>query len=378
MKRNILLNPGPATTTDTVKIAQVVPDICPRESEFVELMSGIRIDLLKVVNANHEKYTTVLIGGSGTAAMESTIASVVNNDITLLILINGVYGDRIKMIAETYSLSFKTIDYEYGEPIDFDEVKKFIYENPDIGYLAMVHHETTTGILNSIESFSRLGEEFGLTLILDAISSYAGLSIDLEKTPVDYLISTSNKCIQGMAGVAFVVCNENKLKTLKDLTKSCYYLNLYDTYYMAKKSEQMRFTPPVQVLYALRAAIDELFIEGLNNRYQRYRENMQLFRTRLKDLGFKFLLNYKDESNILLTIHEPINERFNYEEMHDYLYSNGITIYPGRLTNKKTFRLAIIGDLYKNDIEKTIICIEQYLMNKKLIGNLYNRGGIND
>jgi len=364
IKRNILLNPGPATTTDKVKMAQVVPDICPREDEFVQIMSGIRKDLLKVVNGNNKEYSTVLISGSGTAAMESSIASVVNKEKTLLILINGAYGDRMQDIAKAYSLPFKTIEYNYGESINFDEVKIFINNNSDIGYLAMVHHETTTGILNSITSFSKLGKKFNLTLILDAISSYAGLQIDLKKTPIDYLISTSNKCLQGMAGLAFVICNQQKLSSLKNVPKRSYYLDLYDSYQMAKKSNQMRFTPPVQVIYALRTAIDEFFVEGMKNRYKRYQSNMQLLRTRLNDLGFEFLLNAKDESNILLSIQEPTDMQFSFQEMHDFLYSNGITIYPGKILNKKTFRLAIIGDLHKSDIEKTILLIEKYLQKK--------------
>ena len=376
IKRNILLNPGPATTTDKVKMAQVVPDICPREDEFVQIMSGIRKDLLKVVNGNNKEYSTVLISGSGTAAMESSIASVVNKEKTLLILINGAYGDRMQDIAKAYSLPFKTIEYNYGESINFDEVKIFINNNSDIGYLAMVHHETTTGILNSITSFSKLGKKFNLTLILDAISSYAGLQIDLKKTPIDYLISTSNKCLQGMAGLAFVICNQQKLSSLKNVPKRSYYLDLYDSYQMAKKSNQMRFTPPVQVIYALRTAIDEFFVEGMKNRYKRYQSNMQLLRTRLNDLGFEFLLNAKDESNILLSIQEPTDMQFSFQEMHDFLYSNGITIYPGKILNKKTFRLAIIGDLHKSDIEKTILLIEKYLQKKKLINNLYTRSSI--
>ncbi|MDP7465742.1 MAG: 2-aminoethylphosphonate--pyruvate aminotransferase, partial [Candidatus Marinimicrobia bacterium] len=146
IERKILLNPGPATTTDTVKMAQVIPDICPREKEFGELMAEIRKDLLKIVNANQEKYSTVLFGGSGTAVMESVVSSVTSKEKTLLILINGAYGDRMKKIAETYSIPYRILEYEWGKTINFSKVESYLKSNLDVGYIAMVHHETTTGI----------------------------------------------------------------------------------------------------------------------------------------------------------------------------------------------------------------------------------------
>ena len=199
IQRKVLLNPGPATTTDTVKMAQIVPDICPREKEFSDLMMGIMNDLLKITNGHKGEYKTVLFGGSGTAAMESVISSVIPKNKTLLILINGAYGVRMQKISETYLIPHKILEYDWGTRIDFNEVDTYLKSNSDIGYIAMVHHETTTGILNSIENFSILGKKFGHTLILDAISSYAGVPIDLIDTPIDFLMSTSNKCIQGMA-----------------------------------------------------------------------------------------------------------------------------------------------------------------------------------
>ena len=208
--RKILFNPGPATTTEAVKLAQLVPDICPREKEFQGTLKGIREDLLKVINADSEEYVSVLFGGSGTAAMESTISSVVGEKEYLMIIINGAYGKRMKQIAELHSINTICIEYEWGEPINFLEVEEIIKRQKSIKHIAMVHHETTTGILNSLEQFSKIGRKYNKTLILDAISSYAGLNIEINKTPVDYLMSTSNKCIQGMPGVGFIICNKKK------------------------------------------------------------------------------------------------------------------------------------------------------------------------
>lgn len=354
IKRKILLNPGPATTTDTVKMAQVVSDICPREEEFTNLMSGIKNDLLKIVNADQEKYSTVLFGGSGTAVMESVISSVIGKEKKLLIIINGAYGDRMRKIAKTYLIPFKVIEYEWGNPINFDEVDGYLKSNSEIGYIAMVHHETSTGILNSIKIFSEFGEKYGHTLILDAISSYAGISIDVKKTPIEFIMSTSNKCIQGMAGLGFVICKNSELKQIRDIPNRSFYLSLYDQYNYMEKTGQMRFTPPVQTMYALRQAIDEYFDEGSLNRYNRYTENWKTLREGLQKLGFNLLLDPENESHILLTVVEPKNPEYNFNKIHNQLYDKGFTIYPGKLGREKTFRLANMGAINSRDIDQFI------------------------
>ena len=336
--RKLLFNPGPATTTDSVKISQVVPDICPRENEFKDVTASIRKDLLKVVHTNESNSLAVLIGGSGTAAMEATIGSVLNDKSSLLIIINGAYGKRMNDIAKVYSIKSVCLEYKWGEKINFNDVENILINNKSITHIAMVHHETTTGILNSIQKFSLLGKKYNKKLILDAISSYAGMEIDLNETPIDYLMSTSNKCLQGMAGIGFVICNKKAIKQLNSYVPKSYYLNLYDEYICNKNTGESRFTPPVQVLYALRCAIDEFFEEGLDNRYLRYKDNMIIMRKGLLKLGFKFLLGEKDESMILLTLIEPTNPKFNFQEMHDFLYTNGITIYPGKISHDNTFR----------------------------------------
>jgi 2-aminoethylphosphonate-pyruvate transaminase len=364
IERKILLNPGPATTTDTVKMAQVVPDICPREEEFSELMAGIRNDLLKIVKTDNEKYKAVLFGGSGTVAMESVISSVISKEGTLLILINGAYGDRIRKIAETYSIKHISLEYEWGRSINFRKVDSFLKSNLDIGYIAMVHHETTTGILNSIESFSELSEKYGQTLILDAISSYAGIPIDMNTTPIDYLISTSNKCIQGMPGLAYSICKKSGIKHIKGIPKRSFYLSLYDQYDYMEKTGQMRFTPPVQVIYALRQAIDEYFEEGDIKRYERYTSCWSLLRKGLMDLGFEMFLKPEDESHILTTIIEPDHPNYDYNKMHDLLYEKGFTIYPGKIGSQRTFRLANMGAINTDDIQ--IFLIELSNLMKKM------------
>jgi len=313
-------------------------------------MSEVRDGLLEIIKANPKNYDAILFGGSGTAVMEATICSVIPNDRSLLIIINGAYGERMKEIAETYSISYDVIEYDWGRPIDFKEVYNYLEVNQNIEFVAMVHHETTTGILNSIKNFSMIKSLYGKTLILDAISSFAGIPIDINETPVDFLMSTSNKCIHGMPGLAFVLCEHSQLEKTKYLSRRSFYLSLYDQYKSMNYSGEMRFTPPVQVIYALKQAINEYFVEGGLNRYNRFKANAELLRDGLKMLGFKLLLDSKDESNILVTVLEPNHSKFDFDTMHDLLYEKGITIYPGKIKQTNSFRLSNIGDLSIKDI----------------------------
>jgi 2-aminoethylphosphonate-pyruvate transaminase len=361
IERKVLLNPGPATTSDTVKYAQIVPDICPREQEFGEVLTSLRRDLLKVINASEKLYTTVLFGGSGTAVMEAIISSVMNPDNTLLILVNGVYGQRMCEIADTYNLSYETLKMEWGKPLDFKEAARII-KDKNIDHVAMVHHETTTGILNPLQNFMEFKNESGCTLILDAISSYAGIYIDLNETPIDYLMSTSNKCLQGMPGVAFAICHKESLRALENVKSRSYYLDLYKQYRNLEDKKQTRFTPPVQTIYAMRTALAELVTEGLNNRISRYENNWLTLKKGLERIGFKFLLDSIDESKILLTIIEPTDSNFSFTKLHDLLFLEGFTIYPGKVLDEKTFRLSILGDLTHEDIDNFIKQMENTLV----------------
>tara|TARA_B100001250_G_C19813324_1_gene796898 strand:- start:1874 stop:3010 length:1137 start_codon:yes stop_codon:yes gene_type:complete len=372
-KKNILLNPGPCNTSKRVKNAQIVPDICPREEKFTKVIKKVRRDLLKVLNTDKNMYSTILFGGSGTAAVESVISSVIIKNEKLLVLVNGSYGERIFKIAKTHMKLVDKISFKLTKPINFQDVEKYLQLNKDISYIAMVHHETTTGILNSIDKFSKISQKYNLTSIIDSISSFAGIPIDFKKTPIDYLISTSNKCIQGMAGIAFVICKESKIKILNNKSNFSYYLNLYNQYEYLERKGEMQFTPPVQTIYALKEAIQEYLEEGIKQRYDRYTLNWETLRKGLKKLGFKFLLNKKDESHILLSVLKPNNKNFSYNILHDLLFEQGITIYPGKLAIKNTFRIANMGIIDKNDIIAFISSLKVVLKKMKIKKIYYDR-----
>lgn len=347
IKRKILLTPGPATTTEGVKYSQVVPDICPREKEFGELIQWIRRELTCIVGDN-EDYATVLFGGSGTAAIESMICSSLSDNDKLLVISNGAYGKRICRIAEAYGLAFFEFKSSPKAMIDLDKLEQVLVEK-EINHLAVVHHETTTGLLNDVASIGAICRKLNISFLLDAISSFASIPINMKEMHISFLAASSNKNLQGMPGVSFVIANKKSLDSLANKKTRCFYLNLYDQYQFLKKNKQFRFTPPVQTIYALKQALIEFKKEGLPNRYLRYAKSWEVLVDSLKELGLKMLLEEDIQSKLIVSVVEP--ESFEFEDFHDFLYEKGITVYPGKLTEEKTFRIGTIGDIDHRDMK---------------------------
>lgn len=389
VKRNILLNPGPATTTDTVKYAQVVPDICPREKEFGKVMEFISRELTNFVGSN-EKYTTVLFGGSGTAAVEAVISSVIDDDI-LLIINNGAYGQRICEMAEVYDLNYIEFKASPVNGIDYIKLEEFISlsngeeqnleenlrkfgcligkynisgdkKRKRIGYAAVIHHETTTGILNDIRRIGNICGRNNVDLIVDAMSSFAGIPIDMKQMNIKYLASSSNKCIQGMAGVSFIISDREALESTKKIKPRNLYLNLYKQYEYFQNNYQMRFTPPVQVLYALKKAIEEAKEETIEKRNKRYVECCEILWTCLDGIGLRRLVPKEKSSMLLTSIIEPQINGYSFISLHDFLYERGFTIYPGKISSDDTFRIANIGDIYPEDMREFTQLLEEYFL----------------
>lgn len=362
LKRNVLLNPGPATTTDSVKYAQVVPDICPREREFGNLMEEIRRKLVRVVNGG-DAYTAILFAASGTGVVEACMSSVLPEGKKILIVNNGAYGERMIEIAERFYPKNRIIAYTipYGHYPDVQAVKEIMAKHDDIDVLSAVHHETTTGMLNPVKELNRLAHENGIDTFFDTISSYAGTTIDLQENDYDYIVSSGNKCIQGMAGISFVICKKEKLAKTRDYPKRNYYFNLWQQYDFLETRRQMRFTPPVQTAYALNQALDEFFQETGERRYRRYTESWETLIEGLKRLGFRMLIPVEQQSHLLTAVVEPEDPNYDFEQMHDFLLDRGFTIYPGKISKKNTFRIANIGAIDKTDIEDFLTVLEDYI-----------------
>ena len=359
LKRKILLNPGPGTTTDSVKAAMYVEDICPREKEFCQVLADIQSDLVRIVHGPNE-YVCALFAASGTGGLEAAITSAVPEEKALLVVENGAYGTRMTKIAERFSIPVVRYALPFGDYPDIERIEDLLRSNNHISHLAIVHHETTTGMLNPVKDVCQLARKYGVEIIVDCMSSYAGIPIDLRDWNADYLVSSSNKCIQGIPGLVFVIFRIDHLERLKQTSRS-FYFNIYEQHVGCQSSGQMQFTPPVQVVYALRQAIKEYFAETEQGRWERYRNNFDRLYTGLSELGFEFLLPPEQESKILLAIKEPPDPSYQFEAMHDYLYERGFTIYPGKGAKEATFRLSILGDLHIQDIDDFLKCLADYL-----------------
>ncbi|WP_338066815.1 2-aminoethylphosphonate aminotransferase [Evansella clarkii] len=360
VKRKILLNPGPATTTDSVKLAQIVPDICPREEEFGEVMKDVTERITKFAG-DPEQYTTVLFGGSGTAAVEAIISSAVGIG-GIFIINNGAYGNRMCEIAETYGLKMTEFKSPSDQPVNIEKLEEELdRRNGKITHLAVVHCETSTGLLNDIKLIGQVCRQRGIKLIVDAMSSFGAVPVNMKEMNISFLAASSNKNLQGMAGAAFVIAENTELEDLNYIKPRSYYLSLFDQYSFFKKYGQMRFTPPVQTIYALEQAVTELEDEGISNRYKRYSGMWQKLVLGLKEMGLTHQVKKENHSRIVTSIMEPDCPAYSFPEMHDFFKEKDITVYPGKTGEENTFRIANIGDLHERDIDEFLFLLKSYL-----------------
>lgn len=347
--RRILLTPGPATTTDAVKFAQVVPDICPRETEFADLMRGIVEDLPRLIDAPADA-RAILLCGSGTAAVEAMIGSLTGGN-GLLVINNGAYGERILQIARILGLPTVEFDSNPTAAIDLDDLEAALADRPSgMGHLAIVHHETTTGLLNDLAAVGALCRRHGVQLLVDAMSSFAAVPIDMAAANIAGLAASANKNLQGMAGASFVIARAEALATARQHPPRSLYFDLAAEEAYFSSHGQMRFTAPVQALYALRQALDETLAETVAVRRQRYDESWTILIDGLDARGFIPLVPRELQSHLITAVDAGNIRGFEFDQLHDYLFARGITIYPGKLPGRETFRIANIGAIDRSDI----------------------------
>ncbi len=361
--RKILLNPGPCTTTDRVKRALVVPDLCPRERDMGTVLDAVRRKLLRVANAD-TTHTAVLLAGSGSAAMEACLGSVVGPADRVLIVENGAYGRRAAEIAETLGLPHRTLAFAWGDHPRPEGVEAALDATPAVTHCFVVHHETTTGMLNPLAAIVGACRRRGVTTIVDAMSSFGGVPLDLCETPAEFVISCANKCLQGFPGLSFVLARRDALARTATLPRRSVYLNLYDNWRVQEEAQQYRFTPPVQVLFAFDAALDELFEEGADARHARYAACHSTLLAGMQALGFRCLVPVEWQSKLLTAFHGLDHPAWSFEDMHDYLYERGVTVYPGKLSSSGGFRIANIGDLRPADIELVLSHLREFLVSR--------------
>ena len=363
IKRNVLLNPGPATTTDSVKLAQVVPDICPREKEFAGLMKGLRSDLLKVAHAPEDQYTTVLFCGSGTINLDICINSLVPADKKILVVNNGAYNARAVEICRMYHLPLIDLKSSIFEQPDLNAVERTLQENPDVAVVYCCHHETGTGVLNPIREIGALAHKYGAIFITDTTSSLGMIPVDVVKDNIDFCMASAQKGLMAMAGLSFIIGKTDIIKASKNYPTRSYYCNLYMQYEYFEKTGEMHFTPPVQTVYATIQALKEYFQVGEEAKFARHRRVYEAIRKGVTDMGFETVIDPKIESGLVVSVKYPDNPNWDFEKIHDYCYERGFTIYPGKISTTKTFRLCSLGNIDVKDIEDFFGVLDQALKN---------------
>lgn len=352
IKRNILLNPGPATTTDSVKYAQVVPDICPREKEFGSMMKKMREDLVSIVHGDQNKYTAVLFCGSGTINIDVCINSLLPEGKKVLIINNGAYSQRAAEVCEFYGLPFINLKFPVDEQPDLNAVEEALKADPDIALVHTTHNETGTGLLNPIREIGALVHKYGAVFTVDTTSTYAMRPIDIERDNIDFCMASAQKGLMAMTGLSFVVGNTEIIKKSKDYPRRSYYCNLFLQYDFFEKTGEMHFTPPVQTIYATRQALDEYFAEGEENKWARHTRVFEAIHKGIEELGFKDIIKRELQAGLVVSVKYPDDPNWDFEKVHDYCYERGFTIYPGKISDTKTFRLCALGAIDEDDIRE--------------------------
>lgn len=359
-----LLTPGPLTTTTTVK-QQMMDDHCTWDEDYKKITRAIREKLLELAHVSEPEYTTVLMQGSGTFGVESVLTSVIGKDDVLLICANGAYGKRMGDIAKHAGISYIMYDEPYDQMPSAEKVAKLLEENPQVTHVSMVHSETTSGILNDIASVAKVVKAAGKTMIVDAMSSFGGVDIPVGEWGIDFIISSANKCIQGVPGFSFIICRTDKLMESKGKARSLS-LDLYDQWETMHKDGKWRFTSPTHVVLAFWQALKELDAEGgIPARHARYKNNKDYLVKHMGEMGFKPFIEGEARGPIITTFYYPENTHYDFGEMYQYIKDRGYAIYPGKLTDAETFRIGHIGEIYEEDMEKLCEIFRSYVEEKK-------------
>ena len=366
IKRNVLLNPGPSTTTDTVKYAQVVPDICPREQEFAGLMKGLREDLLGTVHAAPDDYTAVLFCGSGTINIDICINSLVPEGGKVLVINNGAYSTRAVEICEYYGLSHIDLKFPVDELPDLALVEETLKNNPDIKLVHTTHNETGTGILNPIREIGALAHRYGAIFTVDTTSTLAMRPINVYEDNIDFCMASAQKGLMAMTGLSFIIGRKNIIEESKNYPKRSYYCNLYLQYEYFEKTGEMHFTPPVQTIYATIQALKEYYEEGEKAKWARHTRVFNAIHDGLDELGFKDVIKREWQSGLVVSVIYPDDPNWNFEKVHDYCYEKGFTIYPGKISTTNTFRLCALGAIDEQDIKDFFVVLREALQNNNI------------
>jgi 2-aminoethylphosphonate-pyruvate transaminase len=356
----VLLNPGPVNVSDRVRRALARPDICHRESEFADLLHRIQQKLLQAfVPGAESEYTAVVLSGSGTAAVEAAVMSCLPHGKRLMVINNGVYGERISNMIGLHRLGASELKLDWSARLDPERLRLALRQHPEVHAVAMVHHETTTGLINNVKELADVADSQNRVFVLDSVSGLAGEPLDIAGSHIYMVAGTAGKCIQGFPGASFVLVRKGFLERMRRYPKRSWYLHL--THYVDDQGNgTVPFTPAVQVYYAFEEALDELLEEGVANRIHRYKKVSTMIREKLRALGIKPMLAPEFQSNTITCFHMPAG--LSYQTLHDRLKEQGYVIYAGQgPLEGKTFRIANMGVLTVDNVQGFLRAFEQTL-----------------
>ena len=353
------MTPGPLTTTETVKSA-MMSDWCTWDKDYNEgIVEVIRRELVGLATSRPEEYTAVLMQGSGTFCVEATLGSVVRPDDHLLVAANGAYGKRMGTIAEYYKLNCHVMRFEETEAVDPKVIDEYLTAHPEVTHVSVVHCETTTGVLNPLAKIATVVKRHGKVLIVDAMSSFGGVPVDMAALGIDFMISSANKCIQGVPGFGFIIARRSLLEQCKGVARSLS-LDIYDQWETMEKGHgKWRFTSPTHVVRAFMQALTELKEEGgIAARYARYRENHRTLVEGMRSLGYRTLLPDEWQSPVITSFYYPTAD-FDFNTFYQKLKAKGFVIYPGKISQADTFRIGNIGDVHPDDFRRLVDTIRE-------------------
>ena len=349
----LLLTPGPLSTSKSVK-AVMLRDWCTWDDDYNAIVQQIRRRLVELATPQ-DGFTAVLMQGSGTFSVESVLTSAVAKDRKLLVLANGAYGERMERIATQAGIHVEVQNSGELSPPDLTRLEQSLARDSRISHVAVVHCETTTGMLNPVEEIGRIVKSTGRTYIVDAMSSFGGIPMDIAELGADFLVSSANKCIQGVPGFGFVIARRTEMENCRGRARSLS-LDLYDQWRtMEEQQGKWRFTSPTHTVRAFSQALCELDGEGgIEARYQRYKKNHATLVYGMQLLGFKCLLDEKYLSPIITAFYSPQAPGYSFAEFYARIKAQGFVIYPGKVTEHETFRIGNIGEVNPPDIERLL------------------------
>ncbi|MDL9947215.1 aminotransferase class V-fold PLP-dependent enzyme [Gordonia sp. ABSL11-1] len=343
----VLLNPGPVNVHDDVRAAIAAPDSCHREPEAAALIDRVRAKATTVAGGD-DSFTSVVLAGSGTAALEAVFSSVVPANGRILILDNGHYADRITRIVDLHRIPYQRLEFGWTHAIDLAEVDRVLADDPSLTHVALVHHETSTGQLNPLREVGEIVARHRRSLAVDAISSLGSEKVDVYADHIDWLVSTANKNLEALPGSSIVTARHSSFTALADVAPHTFYLDLHAHYRAQEHEHAPLFTPALQVLASLDAALDRTLDEGVQARGKRYAALAQRIREGLRERGATFLLDPEHQANSVTNVYLPSG--ISYLQLHDALKERGYVIYSTQAQLDGLFRVANMGQLTDNDI----------------------------